>query len=118
MTGKCLTCVSTIISRVGWARIFVPTRESHRRTRGHKTRAHPTVLIFALLLGSCATQDNHGTIAELASVQPDIQEVNVEGGLDKAMAGYQKFLEQTPESELTPEENADYAAPRFSCHGG
>ncbi|MGD8940756.1 MAG: tetratricopeptide repeat protein [Gammaproteobacteria bacterium] len=33
----------------------------------------------------------------------DIQEVTIEGGLDKAMESYQKFLEQTPESELTPE---------------
>ncbi|WP_455205302.1 hypothetical protein [Kaarinaea lacus] len=62
-----------------------------------------TILILLQLL-SCASNDNtRGRIAELESVDVDIQEVNIEGGLDKAMQSYQKFLEQTPESELTPE---------------
>jgi hypothetical protein len=61
------------------------------------------ILLVLLALSSCATNDNRGRISELEGVDIDIQEVNIEGGLDKAMASYQKFLEQTPESELTPE---------------
>ena len=48
------------------------------------------------------TRDEH-TLAELRNVQPDVQEVQVEKSLDQAMAGYRRFLEETPESALTPE---------------
>jgi tetratricopeptide (TPR) repeat protein len=61
------------------------------------------ILIVSLALSSCASNDNRGRISELESVDVDIKEVNIEGGLDKAMESYQKFLEKTPESELTPE---------------
>ena len=43
------------------------------------------------------------TLAGLRKVQPDLQEVEVEQGLDKAMAGYRRFLEDTPETAMTPE---------------
>ena len=55
------------------------------------------------LLSSCAYDGNQGTIAELDSVQLELKDTDVEDGLDKAMQGYQKFLEETPESQLTPE---------------
>ncbi|MGD8940751.1 MAG: hypothetical protein PVJ72_15305, partial [Gammaproteobacteria bacterium] len=61
------------------------------------------ILLASLALASCATDDKRGRISELEHVNIDIQEVTIEGGLDKAMESYQKFLEQTPESELTPE---------------
>ncbi|MGD8568683.1 MAG: tetratricopeptide repeat protein [Gammaproteobacteria bacterium] len=60
-------------------------------------------LLLPLVLSSCATDSNQGTIAELDTVSVELKDVDVEGGLDRAMEGYQKFLEQTPESELTPE---------------
>lgn len=63
----------------------------------------PLILFTLMVLSSCASNDNRGRISELESVDIDIKEVNIEGGLDKAMESYQKFLEQTPESELTPE---------------
>lgn len=61
-------------------------------------------LVLSLTLSSCAHEvSKHGTIAELEAQQIELKDVDVEGGLDKAMAGYQKFLEETPESQLTPE---------------
>jgi tetratricopeptide (TPR) repeat protein len=36
-------------------------------------------------------------------VKPDVAEVKVEGGLDQAMQGYRRFLEQTKETAMTPE---------------
>jgi tetratricopeptide (TPR) repeat protein len=60
-------------------------------------------LLLPLILTSCAYDGNQGTIAELDSVQLELKDTDVEGGLDKAMQGYQKFLEETPESQLTPE---------------
>jgi TolA-binding protein len=43
------------------------------------------------------------TLAELRNLEPDVTEVQVESSLDKAMLGYRKFLEEAPESTLTPE---------------
>ena len=60
-------------------------------------------LLLSLLLSSCAYDGNQGTIAELDSVQLELKDTDVDGGLEKAMQGYQKFLEETPESQLTPE---------------
>ena len=63
----------------------------------------PVTLLFSLLLASCATIGTQGTIADLDSVRIEIKDTEIEGGLDKAMQAYQKFLEQTPDSALTPE---------------
>jgi len=62
----------------------------------------PMVLAPALLVG-CASHQKVETLAELRHVRPDLQEVTVEQGLDQAMEGYRRFLEETPETEMTPE---------------
>jgi tetratricopeptide (TPR) repeat protein len=49
------------------------------------------------------TDKTPGTLAELRSVHPDLQEVKVEQGLDQAMQQYRRFLEETPETTMTPE---------------
>ena len=46
---------------------------------------------------------NKGTIAELRHVRIEIKEEKIEGGLEKAMLAYQRLLEKTPDSALTPE---------------
>jgi tetratricopeptide (TPR) repeat protein len=61
------------------------------------------IVLLSLTLASCAYVSKQGTIAELDSVNIEIKDTEIEGGLDKAMQAYQKFLEQTPESALTPE---------------
>jgi len=61
------------------------------------------ILSLSLVIAACATEDKHGRISQLDDVKIEIKDVNVKGGLDKAMAGYQKFLKETPESQLTPE---------------
>ncbi|MCD6060939.1 MAG: hypothetical protein K0S16_1250 [Moraxellaceae bacterium] len=60
------------------------------------------LLASAILLASCATVER-GTIGQLRHETPDLRDEHVEGGIEKAMQGYQKFLEQTPESAMTPE---------------
>src|SRR5262249_14730598 len=44
-----------------------------------------------------------GTLAELRNVPPDRQDVKVDQGLDQAMSQYRRFLEETPETVMTPE---------------
>src|SRR5262245_48489403 len=66
-------------------------------------RTRTVVLLAPSLLAACAGGSDGHTLAELRRVRPDLTEVRVEDSLDQAMAGYQKFLEQAPESSLTPE---------------
>jgi len=63
------------------------------------------MLALALLVG-CATHQKptpRATLADLRNVRPDVQEVNVDQSLDQAMEHYRQFLEQTPQSAMTPE---------------
>lgn len=46
---------------------------------------------------------NKDTIATLRNQSIDIKEERIEGGLEKAMSSYQRFLEEVPDSALTPE---------------
>ena len=67
----------------------------------------PIVLSTALLIGCAARIEpravTQGTLAELHDVQPDVQEVEVEQGLEQAMEHYRRFLEETPETAMTPD---------------
>lgn len=62
-----------------------------------------TLLAAAVLLASCAAPQDRGTIAQLRSIKLDLTDERIEGGIEKAMAGYQKFLEESPDSAMTPE---------------
>src|SRR5213594_4838484 len=67
----------------------------------------PIVLWLAFIAG-CAARTNKtvgtaGTLAELRNVRPDVQEVKVEQGLEQAMQNYRRFLDETPETAMTPE---------------
>jgi len=44
-----------------------------------------------------------GTLAELRNARPDLQEMKVEQGLEQAMQNYRRFLEEAPETSMTPE---------------
>ena len=63
------------------------------------------LLVFAipLFLAACQSGGSRDTIAQLRNMQIEIKEETIEGGLEKAMESYQRFLEETPESALTPE---------------
>jgi tetratricopeptide (TPR) repeat protein len=66
-------------------------------------RCTPTAWLLApTLIAACASPERY-TLAELHTVAPDTAEVRVEKGLDQAIMGYREFLEQAPESSLTPE---------------
>src|SRR5258706_4990153 len=60
-------------------------------------------LFATALAAACAGNPDRQTLAKLHSVQPDVAEVKVKNSFDKAMLGYRKFLEEAPESALTPE---------------
>jgi tetratricopeptide (TPR) repeat protein len=55
------------------------------------------------MLVACSSISNKDTIATLRHTHIEITEEKIEGGLEKAMLSYQRFLEETPDSALTPE---------------
>jgi TolA-binding protein len=65
--------------------------------------ALPMLLTPVLALGCAARHAPQGTLADLRKVDPDLQEVKVDQGLDEAMQAYRRFLEQTPQTAMTPE---------------
>jgi hypothetical protein len=67
-------------------------------------RAHRAMCVVgAAVLAACSSAPPKGTLATLHNVQPDLQDVKVDDGLDTAMQSYQRFLEETPETKRTPE---------------
>jgi tetratricopeptide (TPR) repeat protein len=54
--------------------------------------------VFVIGCAARPERTTTGTLAELRNVRPDVQEVEVEDGLDQAMQGYQRFLAETPET--------------------
>ena len=63
----------------------------------------PFSLLMYLLLSSCATTNTEGTLASLKDIKFVVKEEKIEGSLEKAMASYEQFLKETPETEMTPE---------------
>src|SRR4029077_4965295 len=66
------------------------------------------VVIAPVFMVACAARPikpvgTSGTLAQLRNVGPDLQEVKVEQGLDQAMQQYRRFLEEAPETAMTPE---------------
>lgn len=63
-----------------------------------------TVLASSLLLAACSTTTmDKGTVGELKHVKLDLKDEKIEGGIEKAMQSYKKFLDETPETAMTPE---------------
>ena len=56
-----------------------------------------------LALAGCAVPPDHGTLAELESVEADIEEVYLDDSLERAAQSYRRYLEETSESAMTPE---------------
>src|SRR5438093_4863491 len=64
----------------------------------------PIVLAPALFVGCAAHhKPTRATLADLHNVRPDVQAAKVDQGLDQDMQSYRRFLEETPETAMTPE---------------
>jgi tetratricopeptide (TPR) repeat protein len=66
-------------------------------------RIRPFLLTAPLILVACASISHQETIGTLNHRHVEIKEEKIEGGLEKAMQSYQRFLEETPASALAPE---------------
>ena len=64
----------------------------------------PICVLLAVGLASCATPvTQEGTLAELNEAEPDLADVQLEDGLERAAQSYRRYLEETSETERTPE---------------
>jgi len=61
------------------------------------------ILALPAMLAACSSTGGKDTIATLRHMQVEVKEEKIEGGLEKAMESYQRFLEETPDSSLSPE---------------
>jgi cellulose synthase operon protein C len=65
------------------------------------------IVLASAFLGGCAAHHKpmptQGTLADLHNVRPDVQEAETKESVDQAMQHYRKFLEETPETPMTPE---------------
>jgi tetratricopeptide (TPR) repeat protein len=61
------------------------------------------ILVLPVILVACSSTGSKDTIAKLRHKQIEIKEEKIEGGLDKAMLSYRRFLKDTQESPLKPE---------------
>src|SRR5512142_941568 len=62
------------------------------------------VVALPVILCACQSVGGKDTIAKLHDMRVEIKEEKIEGGIEKAMEGYRRFLEETPESStLKPE---------------
>ncbi len=61
------------------------------------------VLALVWMLASCATGTDGTTLASLENVEFEVIDEKVTDSLEKALASYQDFLENTPDTEMTPE---------------
>ena len=66
-------------------------------------RIHLLLGAVTVGLAGCTTVSEQGTLAELESLQPDVDEVYLEDGLERAAESYRRYLEETPETARTPE---------------
>ena len=56
-----------------------------------------------LMLVACASLTKKDTIGRLRHEHVEVKEVKIEGGLEKAMQSYQRFLQDSPGSAMAPE---------------
>jgi len=65
------------------------------------------IVLASAFLGGCTAHhkppNTQGTLADLRNVKPDVQEAQTKESVDQAMQQYRKFLEDSPETPMTPE---------------
>jgi len=68
-------------------------------------RAIPIVVVSAFL-GGCTAHHKpptQGTLADLQKVAPDVKDAETKQSVEQAMEHYRKFLDESPETPMTPE---------------
>lgn len=67
------------------------------------SKLHILLLGFCAVLSGCQSSPDRTNIGKLNQQAPDLSEVPIDDSLVRAMAGYQRFLEETPSHLMAPE---------------
>src|ERR1043165_608846 len=65
-----------------------------------------SIVVVSAFLGCTAHHkpaNTQGTLADLQKVAPDVKDADTKESVDQAMQQYRKFLEESPETPMTPE---------------
>jgi tetratricopeptide (TPR) repeat protein len=65
-----------------------------------------SIVVVSAFLGGCTAHHKpptQGTLADLHNVAPDVKEAETQQSVDQAMEHYRKFLDESPETPMTPE---------------
>jgi hypothetical protein len=73
----------------------VAQTQSAGEKRSDACPASGAVICAGLVIAGCANNPDKRTLADLHAVPPDVQEVQVDQGLDMAMQGYRRFSRNT-----------------------
>ena len=69
-------------------------------------RAIP-IMVVSAFLGGCTAHhkpvNTQGTLADLKKVAPDVKDAETKQSVEQAMEHYRKFLDESPETPMTPE---------------
>jgi cellulose synthase operon protein C len=64
------------------------------------------IVVVSAFLGGCTAHHKpptQGTLADLNKVAPDVKDAETKQSVDQAMEHYRKFLDESPETPMTPE---------------
>lgn len=59
--------------------------------------------LLAAVAAGCASPPEKSTLADLRTIDPALDDVNIEDSLQRAEASYRSYLERTPSTVMTPE---------------
>ena len=66
-----------------------------------------SIVVVSAFLGGCTAHhkpaNTQGTLADLQKVAPDVKDAETKQSVDQAMEHYRKFLDESPETPMTPE---------------
>ncbi len=66
-----------------------------------------SIVVVSAFLGGCTAHhkpaNTQGTLADLQKVAPDVKDADTKESVEQAMEHYRKFLDESPETPMTPE---------------
>ena len=76
------------------------------------------LMVAAISIASCSGSPIRRTLAELRTIEADVEEIQVQDSLERAVESYRRYLEETPRGVLTPEAMRRVADLQIERHYG
>ena len=76
------------------------------------------LMVAAISIASCSGSPSRRTLAELRTIEADVEEIQIQDSLERAVESYRRYLEETPRGVLTPEAMRRVADLQIERHYG